>query len=140
MPLPLLLIGALNMPLGDTAGVVHLGHLPEVDKAAAIAGAHAVLCPSPYESLSIVLLEALACGVPTVSNARSAVLLDHSRSSNGGLFYEDADECAAVLERLQSDAALHRALGEAGRRYVGENYRWPAVMERYRRLIDAVGR
>lgn len=139
-PLPLLLIGALNMPLRGTAGVVHLGYLPEVDKAAAIAGAHAVLCPSPYESLSIVLLEAMACGVPTVSNARSAVLLDHSRRSNGGLFYEDADECAAVLERLQADGALHRALGEAGRRYVGEHYRWPAVMERYRKLIDAVAR
>jgi len=137
-PLPLLLIGALNMALAGAPGVAHLGYLDEGEKAAAIAGAQAVICPSPYESLSIVLLEAMACGVPTVSNARSAVLLDHSRRSNGGLFYEDADECAAVLERLQGDAALHRALGQAGRRYVVQNYRWPAVMERYRKLIDAV--
>jgi glycosyltransferase involved in cell wall biosynthesis len=137
-PLPLLLIGALNMPLGETPGVVLLGYLDEGDKGAAIAGARAVICPSPYESLSIVQLEAMASGVPTVANARSAVLLDHSRRSNGGLFYEDADECAAVLDLLQRDAALHQALGQAGRRYVGENYRWPAVMERYRKLIHVV--
>jgi len=137
-PLPLLLIGALNMELRDAQGVLPLGYLPEEEKAAAIAGADVVLCPSPYESLSIVLLEAMAAGVPTLSSARSEVLLDHSRRSGGGLYYEGADEFAAVLERLQRDRDLHRALGQAGRRYVSENYRWPAVMARYRRLIDAV--
>ena len=40
------------------------GSSSEEDKQAAFAGASAVICPSPYESLSIVLLEGFARGVP----------------------------------------------------------------------------
>ncbi len=45
-------------------GVRYLGYLSEEEKHAAMAGAKAVVCPSPYESLSIVLLEAFALGTP----------------------------------------------------------------------------
>jgi hypothetical protein len=54
----LVLIGRLAMPLPAEEGVRYLGYLPEEEKAAAMAGARAVVCPSPYESLSITLLEA----------------------------------------------------------------------------------
>ncbi|HET8643929.1 MAG TPA: glycosyltransferase family 4 protein [Vicinamibacteria bacterium] len=137
-PLPLLLIGQLNMEVPEVKGVEYLGYLPEVEKRAAIAGARAVICPSPYESLSIVLLEAMAAGVPALVNGRSEVLRDHCVRSNGGLYYESAEEFAAVLELLQRDRGLREALSEAGRRYVRENYRWEAVLEKYRRLIRAV--
>ena len=70
----LILIGKLALPQLRQPGVRYLGYLSEEDKAAAIAGARAVVCPSPYESLSIVLLEALALGVPGLVNARSEVL------------------------------------------------------------------
>lgn len=136
--LPLLLIGQLNMPEPDVKGVRYLGYLPEEEKRAAVAGASVVICPSPYESLSIVLLEAMAAGVPALVNGRSEVLRDHCVRSNGGLYYEDADEFAAVLALLQRDKALRGALSEAGRRYVRENYRWEAVLEKYRKLIRAV--
>jgi glycosyltransferase involved in cell wall biosynthesis len=138
-PLPLLLIGQLNMPEPQVKGVGYLGYLPEEEKKAAIAGASVVVCPSPYESLSIVMLEALAAGVPALVNGRSEVLRDHCVRSNGGLFYENADEFAAVISLLQRDRALRDALSEAGRRYVAENYRWEAVLDKYRRLIRAVG-
>ena len=55
----LVLIGKLAMPEPRAPGVRYLGYLPEDEKLAAMAGARAVLCPSPFESLSIVLLEAL---------------------------------------------------------------------------------
>ena len=71
----LVLIGKLAMPEPRAPGVRYLGYLPEDEKFAAMAGARAVVCPSPYESLSIVLLEALALGTPVLASARSAVLL-----------------------------------------------------------------
>ena len=55
----------------------YLGFLPEHEKAAALAGARAVVCPSPFESLSIALLEGFALGVPGLVNARSEVLKEH---------------------------------------------------------------
>jgi glycosyltransferase involved in cell wall biosynthesis len=133
----LLLIGNLAMPLPDGKGVRYLGYLSEADKAAAQAGAEFVLCPSPYESLSIALLEGFALGVPGLVNARSAVLQDHCRRANGGLYYEGADEFGEAFGLMLYDRELRRAMGENGRRYVRENYRWDVVLARYRELIEA---
>ena len=133
----LVLIGTLAMELPAVPGLRHLGFLSEEDKAAAIAAASVVVCSSPYESLSIVLLEAFAAEVPGLVNARSAVLKDHCLRANAGLFYETAEEFAAALDLLVTDGELRRALGAGGRRYVQERYRWPAVLDRYRALIEA---
>ena len=139
-PVDLVLIG--RMALADVPrpedGVHHLGYLPEEEKFAAIAGARAVVCPSTYESLSIVLLEAMALGVPGLVNARSAVLKDHSLGSNAALFYEDDDEFAEALALLAGNDLLHSALGANGRAYVGETYRWDVVLERWRGLLASV--
>lgn len=134
---PLVLIGKLAMPEPRAPGVRYLGYLPEDEKFAAMAGARAVLCPSPLESLSIVLLEAFALGTPVLASARSAVLLDHCRRSNAGLWYEDADEFSEALGLLGGDRELAGALGENGRAYVREHYQWPMVLSRYRQLIEA---
>jgi glycosyltransferase involved in cell wall biosynthesis len=136
----LLLIGKLAMTLPDDAGVRYLGYLSEEEKAAAIAGAELMLCPSPYESLSIVLLEGFAHGVPALVNARSAVLQDHCRRANGGLYYESGDEFVEAFGLLAGDGALRAALGRNARRYVAEHYRWDAVLARYRELIEAAAR
>jgi glycosyltransferase involved in cell wall biosynthesis len=133
----LLLIGNLAMPEPTVTGVRYLGYLPESEKAAALAGADVVLCPSPYESLSIVLLEGFALGVPGLVNARSAVLLDHCRRANAGLYYESADEFGEALGVLLHDEPLRHAMGENGRRYVRDDYRWDVVLARYRELIEA---
>ena len=134
----LVLIGRLAMPEPREAGVRYLGFLSEEEKAAALAGARAVICPSPYESLSIVLLEGMALGTPALATARSAVLLDHCRRSNAGLWYRDSDEFVEALDLLVREEPLREALGANGRAYVGQSYRWDAVIERYRSLIQAV--
>jgi glycosyltransferase involved in cell wall biosynthesis len=134
---PLVLIGKLAMPEPRAPGVRYLGYLPEDEKLAAMAGARAVLCPSPFESLSIVLLESLALGTPVLASARSAVLLDHCRRSNAGLWYEDADEFLEALDLLTGERELAGALGENGRAYVRQNFQWPVVLSRYRQLIEA---
>ena len=134
----LLLIGRLAMDKPRVPGVRYLGFLPEREKLAAMAGARAVLCPSPYESLSIVLLEAMALGTPVLATTASPVLVDHCRRSNAGLFYEDGAEFAEALDLVVKTEPLRLALGENGRRYVAANYRWDVVMARYKGLIAAV--
>jgi glycosyltransferase involved in cell wall biosynthesis len=136
--LQLLLIGKLAMGLPPVSGVRYLGFLSDAEKLAAMQGARAVLCPSPYESLSIVLLEALALGTPVLAATASPVLLDHCRRSNGGLYYDTDAEFVEALDLLAKHDPLRSALGDNGRRYVSQNYRWPVVMERYRALVDAV--
>ena len=135
----LLLIGNLAMPAPRVPGVRYLGFLSEGEKLAALAGAKAVICPSPYESLSIVLLEGFALGTPGLASARSAVLEDHCRRSNAGLFYRDQDEFAESLDLLVR-GRLREVLAENGREYVREYYAWPAVLARFRELIEVVAR
>jgi glycosyltransferase involved in cell wall biosynthesis len=135
---PLLLIGTLAMPEPEVPGVRYLGYLDETEKAAAVAGAAVVLCPSPYESFSISLLEGFASGVPGLASARSEVLKDHCRRAGGGLYYADGDEFVECLALLLADEDLRAALGEGGRRYVQSEYRWEVVLSRYRELIALV--
>jgi glycosyltransferase involved in cell wall biosynthesis len=134
----LLLIGNLAMEAPRVPGVRYLGYLSEDEKLAAMAGAKAVICPSPYESLSIVLLEAFALGTPGLVTARSPVLEDHCRRSNGGLFYGDADEFAEALDLLVRSEPVRDALAANARTYARERYAWPAVLARYEALIAAV--
>jgi glycosyltransferase involved in cell wall biosynthesis len=119
-------------------GVRYLGYLSEEEKRMAMAGARAVVCPSPFESLSIVLLEGMALGTPALASARSPVLKDHCLRSQGGLYYSCAAEFGEALDLLVREAVLRKALGDNGRRYVRENYRWETVLARYRGLIEAV--
>ena len=83
----LYLIGKLAMELPDIPRLRHLGFVSEEDKHAAMAGAAALICPSPYESLSITLLEAMSHGTPVLASSRSDVLVDHCHKSNAGLAY-----------------------------------------------------
>jgi glycosyltransferase involved in cell wall biosynthesis len=135
--LELVLVGRLAMSEPLPPGVRYLGFLSEADKAAALAGARAVVCPSPYESLSIVLLEGLALGAPALVNARSEVLLDHALRSGAALFYQDEDEYVEAMDLLARDDSLHRALAASGRRYVDAGYRWEVVLDRWRALVRA---
>lgn len=137
-PPDLVLIGRMALPELRQPGVRYLGYLSEEEKAAAMAGARVVLCPSPYESLSIVLLEALALGVPGLVNGRSEVLKDHCLRSNAGLFYGDVDEFVEALGLLVRDVRLRDTLGANGRLYVREEFRWEIVLERWRRLLATV--
>ena len=136
-PPDLVLIGRLALPEPRQAGVRYLGYLSEEEKAAAMAGARVVLCPSPYESLSIVLLEALALGVPGLVNARSEVLKEHCLRSNAGLFYEDGDEFVEALGLLVAGPRPAGRPGSNGPGYVREEYRWDVVLERWRALLLA---
>ena len=136
----MVLIGKMAMPTPRIPGVRYLGYLSEAEKRAAMAGARAVVCPSPFESLSIVLLEGMSLGTPALVTARSEVLTDHCRQSNAGLYYATGEEFVESLDLLVRETGLRQVMGDNGRRYVERDYRWESVMARYHALIDAVGR
>ena len=87
--------------------------LSEQERLQALEAATIVVCPSPYESLSLIALEALAVGTPILCNARSEVLVDHCLRSNGGLFYRDRDEfveCHEAARRRRAPQSGHGTL------------------------------
>ena len=104
-------MGLKLMPLPEEPFINFAGMLSEQERLQALEAATVVVCPSPYESLSLIALEALAVGTPILCNARSDVLVDHCLRSNGGLFYRDREEFVEGLKLLVSDARLRAAMG-----------------------------
>src|SRR5207342_3226966 len=127
----LALMGVKLMLLPEEPFIRFAGLLSDRERLQALEAATIVVCPSPYESLSLLALEALSVGTPILANARSAVLVEHCVRSNGGLYYADRDEFVEAMQLLVSDASLRRALGANGREYVRRDYRWDAVLGKY---------
>ena len=134
--LDLVLIGKGDLPVPSHPHIHHLGFVTDEDKFNVMAGAEALVMPSPYESLSMVALEAWALGRPVVANARCDVLLGQCLRSNAGLYYEHSAEFDAVLDRLLEDSSLIARLGEHGRSYFARHYAWPVIERKYLNMLE----
>jgi glycosyltransferase involved in cell wall biosynthesis len=134
----LALMGVKMMALPEEPFIRFAGLLSDAERLQALEAATVVVCPSPYESLSLLALEALSVGTPILANARSAVLVEHCVKSNGGLYYADRDEFVECLKVLTGDAWLRASLGRNGRDYVRRNYRWDVVLGKYERIFAKV--
>jgi glycosyltransferase involved in cell wall biosynthesis len=134
----LALMGVKLMSLPEEPYIRFAGLLSDRERLEALEAATVVICPSPYESLSLLALESLAVGTPVLANARSAVLVEHCVRSNGGLYYADRDEFVECLTLLVRDARLRAAMGRNGREYIKRNYRWDVVLGKYERIFFKV--
>ena len=131
----LMLMGVKLMPLPDDPRVRFAGILPEEERLHALEAATVVVVPSPYESLSLLALEAFAVGTPILANARAEVLVNHCLRSNAGLYYSDRWEFIESLKLLLKDDALRASMGKNGKAYVNQNYRWSIILNKYERLF-----
>jgi glycosyltransferase involved in cell wall biosynthesis len=134
----LVLMGVKLMPLPEEPFLKFAGLLSDSERSQALEAATVVVVPSPYESLSLLALEAFSVGTPVLANARSEVLVEHCLSSNAGLFYADRHEFIECLDLLAHNDELRAALGRNGRDYVRRNYRWDAILSKYERLFAKV--
>jgi glycosyltransferase involved in cell wall biosynthesis len=133
----LVLMGVKLMQLPEVPWVNFAGLLSERERLQALEAATLVVVPSPYESLSLLALEAMAVGTPVLCNGRSDVLVEHCRQSNAGLYYQNRDEFIEATALLLDDDRLRRAMGRNGKDYVKRNYRWDVILAKYDRLIAA---
>jgi glycosyltransferase involved in cell wall biosynthesis len=131
----LVLMGVKLMPLPEEPFLHFAGRLPDNERLQALEAATVVIVPSPYESLSLLALEAFAVGTPVLANARSEVLVDHCHKSNAGLYYADRDEFVEGMRLLVADHRLRAAMGRNGRAYVRKNYRWDVILAKYERMF-----
>ena len=134
----LTLMGVKLMALPEEPFVRFAGLLSDEERLQALEAATVVVVPSPYESLSLIALEAFGAGTPVLANARSEVLIEHCLRSNAGLFYADRDEFVECLKLLVADDQLRSAMGRNGRDYVRSNYRWDVVLGKYEQVFAKI--
>jgi len=118
--------------------------LPRNELIQVLSHATAFACPSIYEPLGIVNLEAMACGAAVVASATGGIpedvdhgvtglLVDLEQVTDGTGTPLDPEkfvtEFAAALTEVVSDPARARAMGEAGRRRAEEHFSWESITE-----------
>jgi glycosyltransferase involved in cell wall biosynthesis len=136
----LVLIGSgTYAPPEQAAGIVFkAGFLEPDQRRAAYAEALALVNPSHLESLSIVLMEAWLEGTPALVAAGSPVLREHGERSGGAFAFDSYHEYRDAVDRLLREPGLREQKGEAGRRYVQEEYGWDAVRDRFCKAVELV--
>ena len=134
--LQLVLIGKQFIDVHGTDDIKVLGFVTEQDKYDLIAGAEALVLPSHYESLSLVVLEAMKLKVPVIASAYCEVVRQHCLKSNGGLYYSNYFEFEGILNWMKSHLNEWIAIGENGKRYVNKNYTWDSIIAKMRVLIE----
>jgi glycogen(starch) synthase len=115
------------------AARVHLLGETDPDRVAALyRGAVLVACPSRWEGLPLVCLEAMASGRPVVATAVDGIP-DAVRDGETALLVspEDPDALARALAALIGDPGRRARFGARGRVLVGERYAWPRVAGHY---------
>jgi glycosyltransferase involved in cell wall biosynthesis len=138
-PLALVVAGPVREPLDDHPDVVVTGPVDEATKWGLLAGAEALVSPSPNESFSLVVLEAWQAGTPVVVNGACGPTVEHCRLSGGGLWFDGYATFEVILDRLAAGSGLGPALAAAGAGYVRDRFRWPVLIRRYAELLRRAG-
>ncbi len=133
----LVLAGTKALDIPNHTRVKYLGFLTDKEKFEALQSSELLVMPSPYESLSIVVLEAWAMGKATLVNGLCKVLRGQSRRSNGGLFFSNFSEFCAGLDFLLENREIREALGRSGRDWLAANFSWTRLLDK---IDDLVGR
>jgi glycosyltransferase involved in cell wall biosynthesis len=137
-PLRLVVAGPVVDAPASHPDVDVVGPVSEEEKWALLAGAVALVAPSPWEAFSLVVAEAWSARTPVMVNAQCAATVEHCRRSGGGVVFGDYREFEVGVDLLGSDSDARRSLGERGRAYVDRRFRWPLVVDRYTAFVEKV--
>ena len=138
--LDLVLLGNAVIPVPKHPRIRALGFVSDEDKFDALAAAGLLVMPSPYESLSMVALEAWVLGKPILVNGACDVLRGQTLRANGGLSYDTFEEFAETLYCLEASGPIGAILGRQGRDFFRKHYAWPVIERKYLDMFDRLKR
>ena len=136
--LKLVLIGKKVLDIPKNKDIIETGFTSDQDKFDGIAAADILVLPSRFESLSIVVLEAMKLRTLVLVDGHCAVLKAHCHKSNAALYYLNYPEFEGCIEYYNDHPEVCDKLRDNGVKYVEENYQWDVVTNRICDLIELV--
>ncbi len=101
------------------------------------------VCPSPYEPFGLVVIEAMACGLPVVAfnSGGPADIISHGVDGELADIIEGPKSLAKAIVDVLMDEDRRLKMAERGRKKVEMQYSWDAVarstLDLYQEVIDA---
>ena len=128
------------------SGVFWVREMLPTDKIREILSAATVfICPSIYEPLGIVNLEAMACGTAVVASDVGGIPEVVRDEITGLLVHYDVDkgrdfehDLANAVNRVVADPELAASMGEAGRARAIADFSWDSIAEQTLRIYESV--
>lgn len=128
--------------LGLAKRVHFTGALPQEDISRLYSAAEFLIVPSLAEGLPLVIIEAMACGLPVIATRISGVT-DIVRDRQNGLLVEpgNVEELRESIAALRQRADLRDAMASNAQRTISEDYSWSAIARRTaKEYVRAIGR
>lgn len=134
----LVLMGKPVMRIPKDKSIVSLGFVDDQDKFDGVAGAELLVLPSEFESLSMVVLEAMSVYTPVMVYGKCAVLRGHCLKSNGAFYYNNFFEFEGQINYLLSHKTEREVMTHNAYKYVQKNYRWDTILNRLIKLVENI--
>ncbi len=134
----LILLGKPVMAIPGDPSIISLGFVDEEDKYDGITGARCLMMPSPYESLSIVLLEAWMSGTAVMVNGNCEVLKGQCERAQGGIAFTNAEQFERGLDTMLTDLDRTQKMAESGRVFTEKTYDWKKIEQDYTDVIASL--
>lgn len=131
---------ALREQAQGMANVRFMGQLTQDQLQTYSRHAIAVIVPSLcYEVFPITFLEACRAGTPSIARDIGG-LTEMIEQSGGGILYRTDEELAAAIERLHTNPALRREMGQRAYHAYTERWRESVHLEAYFRVLEDTAR
>jgi glycosyltransferase involved in cell wall biosynthesis len=115
-------------------------HVAGADKEALFGAARLFAMTSLSENFGLAAFEAMRRGIPVLTTADVGVS-EIVREAGAGLVVDPTPAAiAAGIDTLLADVARSRAMGEAGKALVVDQYGWPTIARRMETLYRSIGR
>lgn len=132
----LVLMGKPVIDIPRDESIISLGFVDDQDKFDGIAGAEVLVLPSEFESLSMVVLEAMSVRTPVMVYGKCAVLRGHCIKSNGAFYYNNFFEFEGQIQYLLNHEGEKELMVQNAYQYVQEYYQWDTILDRLVELIN----
>lgn len=129
---------ANSLKLGLEKKVHFLGKLDDTTLIKTYQASDLFILPSinSHEAFGLVLMEAMACGVPVIASRLPGVRTVFRDGVDGlACNINDSHDLAAKIELLITDEKKRVAMGHSARSYAVSKYSWDAVADRFKKVF-----